>query len=68
MAQQNTIKIKPARNGLVVRDPRTGEPLDPRGQLKPRSNYWMRRLRDGDVVDVNARKRSASKTDSKKED
>lgn len=46
-----SIKIKPARAGLIVRDPdRQGRPLDELGEQKPDNQYWRRRLRDGDVV------------------
>ncbi len=43
------IKIKP-NNGLIVRDPLTGKPLVAEGEEKPRNSYWLRRLRDKDVV------------------
>jgi hypothetical protein len=33
------------------RDPITGKPLAPKGETKPRSSYWLRRLRDGDVTE-----------------
>ncbi len=42
--------VKPARNGLIVRDPQTGKPLSAEGEQKPDTTYWRRRLRDGDVV------------------
>lgn len=44
-----TIQIKPAP-GLTVRDPKTARPLATEGENKPRTTYWQRRLRDGDVV------------------
>jgi len=47
----NTIKIKPA-DGLTVRDPETRHPLAAKGETKAKNSYWMRRLRDGDVVEV----------------
>lgn len=46
------ITIKPARAGLIVRDPVTCEPLPAEGAEKPRDQYWLRRLRDGDVIEV----------------
>ena len=62
----DAIFIKPGRKGLLVRDPITGAPLDPNGESKPRSSYWLRRLRDGDAVKATPPKKSASKaTDSK---
>lgn len=42
--------VKPARKGLIVRDPQTGQPLSYEGEQKPDTTYWRRRLRDGDVV------------------
>lgn len=38
------------REGLIVRDPQTGNPLDPEGEEKPLSPYWLRRLADGDAA------------------
>ncbi len=46
---QHTINIKPAE-GLIVRDPVTRKPLAKKGEKKPKDAYWMRRLRDGDVM------------------
>lgn len=43
--------VKPAA-GRVVRDPETYTPLPEAGREVPRSQYWMRRLRDGDVETV----------------
>lgn len=45
------MKLKP-KAGLVVRDPDTRQQLAPEGEEKPLSQYWMRRLADGDVVEV----------------
>lgn len=44
-----TFFIKPAFS-LIVRDPVTAEPLVEAGQKKFISSYWLRRLKDGDVV------------------
>jgi hypothetical protein len=46
-----TITIKPI-NGLTVLDPLTYAPLNANGEEKPRSEYWLRRLVDGDVIEV----------------
>jgi hypothetical protein len=43
--------VKPAP-GLIVRDPETREPLPPHGDWVPRTTYWLRRLRDGDVSEA----------------
>jgi len=43
--------LRPARDGLVVRDPKTRLPLPPEGrELNKDDPYWIRRLADGDVV------------------
>jgi len=49
---RNTIKIKPANKDVVVRDPMTRRPLEAKGEAKPRSPYWVRRLNDGDVIEI----------------
>ncbi|WP_409997851.1 MULTISPECIES: DUF2635 domain-containing protein [unclassified Bradyrhizobium] len=50
------IFLKPAPlagGGVVrVRDPQTGVPLAASGEWKARSQYWIRRLRDGDVIEA----------------
>ena len=43
-----TLFLKPAE-GLLVKDPVTGAPLDPAGEEKPATTYWLRRLIDKDV-------------------
>jgi len=35
---------------LLVRDPLTMAPLPPEGAAKPKNGFWLRRLKDGDVV------------------
>ncbi|AXF74865.1 DUF2635 domain-containing protein [Erwinia tracheiphila] len=45
--------IKPVP-GLTVRDPDTYEPLAVNGEKKPCTGFWLRRLKDGDVVAVTA--------------
>ncbi len=52
-----TIKVKP-KEGLMVRDPETREPLKSAGEVKPRNSYWLRRLKEQDVLEV----KSAAKT------
>lgn len=41
--------IKPAP-GLTIRDPDLRDHLPPEGRDVPESDYWHRRLRDGDVL------------------
>jgi hypothetical protein len=43
--------VKP-REGLTVPDPQTRQPLPAEGKAVPRTGYWARRLRDGDVVEA----------------
>ncbi|WP_336844981.1 DUF2635 domain-containing protein [Providencia rettgeri] len=43
--------IKPV-SGVTVRDPETYQPLAAEGEVKPRNAFWLRRLKDGDVVQV----------------
>lgn len=57
--------VKPAE-GLQVRDPRNAVPLPAEGAEVPRSRYWVRRLRDGDVIE-GKRPKAASKKDTSKE-
>lgn len=44
-----TIFVRPAP-GRTIKDPLTKETLPAAGALKPRNAFWLRRLRDGDVV------------------
>lgn len=45
------IFVKPARPGLIVRQPEHGgEPLPAEGAVVPPTTYWRRRLKDGDIV------------------
>jgi hypothetical protein len=48
------IKVKPAPDRRV-RKP-DGVLLEEAGETVERSSYWMRRLRDGDVVQVETKK------------
>ena len=55
--------IRPAKPGLIVRDPVSGSPLPEAGAEKPCNQYWLRRLKDGEVVKATApagKKKSAS--------
>lgn len=44
--------LRSERRVLIVRDPLTLKELHEDGEAKPRSTYWLRRLRCGDVVEV----------------
>jgi hypothetical protein len=43
--------VKPAR-GIDVRDPDLRDLLPKEGRDVPRSDYWLRRIADGDVREV----------------
>lgn len=45
------MKVKP-KQGLLVRDPHTRQPLPPEGAEVPDTTHWRRRLASGDVVRV----------------
>lgn len=57
--------IKPA-DGCKVRDPGTGALLDAAGEAKPKTTFWLRRLRDGDVEVCEPAPVKAPKKDGKK--
>ncbi len=43
------LSLKPARPGLIVRDPQTLAALPDAGADVADTPYWRRRLKDGDV-------------------
>ncbi|MUH95226.1 DUF2635 domain-containing protein [Aliivibrio fischeri] len=45
------MKIKPQK-GLLVRDPITRTPLSEKGEIKPRNTYWLRRIKDESVIEL----------------
>lgn len=45
------MKVKPSE-GRAVRDPELRDLLPAEGRDVPRTDYWLRRLRDGDVVEA----------------
>jgi hypothetical protein len=53
------MKVKPATPGAIVRDPHTKRPVPDEGEDVPDTSYWIRRLRDGDVVLVEGPELSA---------
>ena len=53
MPHPKTFFIKPAP-GLHIADPQTGDYLPAGGMLVPRSGFWLRRLKDGDVIETKA--------------
>jgi len=48
----STFTIKPSDKNKLVRDPETRVFLKEKGEKKPRNSYWLRRLKDHDVVEV----------------
>lgn len=54
----DVLKIKPAP-GRTVRDPQTMKLLAVDGETKPQTSFWLRCLKDGDVLPVEATKKGA---------
>jgi hypothetical protein len=44
------LKLKPA-TGLTIKKP-DGSKLSTEGEVVPRTSFWIKRLADGDVVEV----------------
>lgn len=55
--------LKPATPELVVRDPANGRALPADGAEVELNTYWVRRLRDGDVVEGTQPKASRKAAD-----
>jgi len=51
MPHPTTFFVRP-KKGLRMADPKTGDYLPESGMLMPRSGFWLRRLKDGDVIEV----------------
>ena len=49
--QRDRMFVKPAP-GRVVRDPETGLPIPEGGVQVEKTQFWLRRLKDGDVEKV----------------
>ncbi len=58
------MRVKPASENLLVRDPERKGHLPAEGAEVPDTEYWRRRLADGDVVAVT----EAAKTKPEKKD
>lgn len=52
------LKPSPGEGGapVLVRDPITKLPLAADGEMKPLSTYWLRRIRDRDVIVIDQAK------------
>lgn len=46
----NRLNVKPVSPGVSCATPRRGNPSRREGLPVPRSPYWLRRLKDGDVT------------------
>lgn len=57
------IFVKPTEQGLAwkLRDPVSKEPLPKDGGMVPDTNFWRRRIKNGDVVETAPPKATASK-------
>ncbi len=47
-------KIKPKLLAQKVLDPITFKALSDKGENKPRNSYWLRRLKDGSIIEIAA--------------
>lgn len=61
MSTDSHIFIKPSRDDLIIRDPISAKPLPVVGAWKPRSAWWLRRLRDGAVIEATPPKANTAK-------
>lgn len=55
MKMPETMYVKPARDGVLLRNPATGEVIPPEGAvvtLGPHRVFWLRRIKDGDALAV----------------
>lgn len=59
--------VKPARKGLLVRDPLTMKHVPEKGMEVPDHPYWLRRERDGDIVIVEKIKKVQKVKEEKEE-
>ncbi|TAH39290.1 MAG: DUF2635 domain-containing protein [Planctomycetota bacterium] len=48
----DTLHVAPSSPDLKVVDPETYLPIPPEGAEVQKTTYWMRRLRSGDVVEI----------------
>ena len=59
--------VKPANPDQLVRDPKTMLPLPKEGKFVEPSQFWFRRLRDGDCVGEADAKKEESKEEKQEE-
>lgn len=60
-----TFFIKPANEKLLVKDPKTREPLKATGEEKPRNTYWLRRIKDKSVVQLKSLPKAPASKETK---
>lgn len=48
------MRVKPVDPTAVIRDPHTKRPLPAEGAEVPENTFWVRRLRAGEVVRIDA--------------
>lgn len=54
---QQTMVVKPKENLKIV-DPVTGRALPPEGAKVVQSSYWLRRIAEGDVIEMQEQTKS----------
>lgn len=59
--------VKPSSKKVKVFDPATKLHLKEEGKEVPKSNYWLRRLRDGDIVEIKKEESKAIRKSNKNE-
>ncbi len=42
--------VRPSKEGIVIRDPRTKKKLPPEGARVPDTSFWRRRILSGEVI------------------
>lgn len=52
--------VKP-QNGLTVPDPERGDALPPEGREVEPTQYWQRRVQEGDVIEITSKAGSSKK-------
>lgn len=60
-----TFFIKPTAEKLLVKDPITREPLKAAGEEKPRTAYWLRRIKDKSVVQLKSLPKAPASKETK---
>lgn len=64
----NQLYIIPAQPDIIVRDPRTMQPVPLKGQAVQDDSYWRRRIRDGDLKEGKPPRTTQNKAKAPKEE